>query len=108
MNQEQPVRQFRLGRTTSAADARAIRRQTRQDGANSKPTGAGSRNRSLRGHPHQKPDAIIIEERASTVYLAKETLERILRDYRLVSVSRSENSNDDPLLQFYVRQPSSR
>jgi hypothetical protein len=53
----------------------------------------------------EKPDAILMEERAATDYLAKETLQAIVRHYRLVSATRGENSDLDPLLQFYVRKP---
>jgi hypothetical protein len=52
----------------------------------------------------QKPDAIIVEENWAKAHLAQPTLERILRRYRLVSTTGSEDSETDPILQFYVRE----
>jgi hypothetical protein len=54
---------------------------------------------------HEKPDAIIVEEEWAKAHLAQATLERILRDYRLVSTTTaSEGSETEVILQFYVRE----
>ena len=52
----------------------------------------------------QKPDAIIVEEKWAKAHLAQPTLERILRGYRLVSTTGSEDFETEPILQFYVRE----
>jgi hypothetical protein len=55
-----------------------------------------------------KPDAIVVEAVWARDHLAEQTLQTILRDYRLVSTVGGENSDSSPplpLLQFYVREP---